>query len=275
MSSSDALVKQDIRHFYDVTSPFWRDLWGVHVHHGYWRNGNEPKNLAQQQLTEELATRAGIRPGARILDVGCGMGGSSIYLASHSQAETVGITLSPVQASLATAAAREAGANSSFLVMDGENAHFSRPFDVVWSIEAVSHFRSPENFFALASRSLKSAGTLALMDWFQAEDLSPHRDHIYIAPIKRAMLVPSMTTLSSYLRFAALHGFEILSAEDISENVAKTWELGLNIVAQPAVWKAALLHGKLFVQFLKSFDLMRRAFANGSFRYAVLIARKL
>ncbi len=274
MSPSDAALKQDIRHFYDVTSPLWRELWGYHVHHGYWRTGKESRQVAQQMLTEELAARAGIRSGARILDVGCGMGGSSIYLARHFRAETLGITLSPVQASLAGAAAAKACVRSAFLVADAETAHFSKPFDVVWSIEAVSHFREPENFFALASRSLKPAGTLALMDWFHAEQLAPAQADALINPIRGAMLVPSMTTLSAYIRFASLHGFEMLSVEDISSRVAKSWDMGKEIIAQPAVWSFALRHGRMFIDFLKAFDLMRKAFAGGSFRYAVLIARK-
>jgi len=102
MITTDEKHKNEVKEFYDVTSPFWRDLWGIHVHHGYWKTGKESKEIAQNQLTEELAERVGIRNGMNILDVGCGMGGSSIWLAKKYNAQTIGITLSPVQVDIAT-----------------------------------------------------------------------------------------------------------------------------------------------------------------------------
>jgi len=267
--------KKNIEHFYDAISPLWKDLWGIHVHHGYWRTGKESKGLAQEQLTEELAMRANIKQGARILDVGCGMGGSSLYLAGKFNAETVGITLSPVQAEIAAQAARKAGVNSTFIVMDAEKAKFAKPFDVVWSIEAVSHLNHPENFFELCGRTLRPGGIIAVMDWFEAEGLSAAQSRKYITPIRRTMLVPSMTTRAEYLRFAARHDFAITFTGNISNRVAKSWDLGMEIVSRPKVWKVAVQQGKLLVDFLKGVEAMRNGFSTKSFEYGILIAQKL
>src|SRR5215472_12399495 len=73
--------KVKVREHYDRMSPYYRSLWGEHIHHGYWIRGDESKEAAQVQLTEHLAEAAGIEAGAKILDVGCGLGASSIYLA--------------------------------------------------------------------------------------------------------------------------------------------------------------------------------------------------
>src|ERR1700691_192140 len=97
--------KEKIREFYDFASPFFYTLWGEHIHHGYWIRGDETKEMAQIQLIEHLAQIAGIRPGDRILDVGCGPGASSIYLAKHYKAEATGITISPIQVGMANTAA--------------------------------------------------------------------------------------------------------------------------------------------------------------------------
>jgi tocopherol O-methyltransferase len=271
---TNSSAKKQIQHFYDAISPLWKEQWGVHVHHGYWRTGRESKELAQEQLTEELAARARIKRGARILDVGCGMGGSSIYLARKCGAETVGITLSPVQAEIAAKAAKRAGINSIFMVMDAEQAEFDEPFDVVWSIEAVSHLNDPENFFRLCDRALKPGGVVALMDWFEAEGLNATQSKKYIAPIRQTMLVPALTTRAEYLRFAARHGFTVTSTEDISSRVVKSWDLGKEIVARPRVWKAALRQGKMLVDFVKGVQAMRKGFSTRSFEYGILIARK-
>jgi len=69
--------KDKIRDHYDRASPCYYSLWGEHVHHGYWIRGNETKEQAQVQLIEHLAEAAELVPGSRILDVGCGFGGSS------------------------------------------------------------------------------------------------------------------------------------------------------------------------------------------------------
>jgi tocopherol O-methyltransferase len=74
--------KQKIIEHYEFVSPYYRALWGEHLHHGYWETGTETKEEAQLALTTLLAQAAQVRPGADILDVGCGFGGSSIYLAT-------------------------------------------------------------------------------------------------------------------------------------------------------------------------------------------------
>lgn len=74
------LLKDQITHHYDELSPYYRDMWGVHIHHGYWKTGLETKEEAQEQLINELISRARIAKSKRILDVGCGLGGTALYL---------------------------------------------------------------------------------------------------------------------------------------------------------------------------------------------------
>src|SRR5277367_3292792 len=94
--------KQKIVAHYDVLSPHYRSLWGEHIHHGYWIRGDESKEVAQLQLTEHLATLADVGQGSSVLDIGCGMGASSLYLARKYNARATGITISPVQVEMAT-----------------------------------------------------------------------------------------------------------------------------------------------------------------------------
>ena len=81
MATTRANDKEKVREHYDRMSPYYHSLWGEHIHHGYWIRGDESKETAQVQLIEHLARAAGIPQGAKILDVGCGFGASSIYLA--------------------------------------------------------------------------------------------------------------------------------------------------------------------------------------------------
>ncbi len=148
-------------------SSHFHELWGEHLHHGYWIRGDETKERAQIQLIEHLARSAKIQPGRRILDVGCGTGASSIYLAKHYKVEATGITISPVQVGLANQAAAKEDVKATFLLMDAEAMEFEKPFDVVWSVESISHYQDIGNFFASAAKLLKPNGTVAVIDWFE------------------------------------------------------------------------------------------------------------
>ena len=96
MISIENVEKRAIQRHYDLITLFYRLLWGSHIHHGLWR-GQESPAVAQRQLTDAAAEMADVRAGDELLDVGCGMGGSSIRLARHYRCRVTGVTLSPVQ----------------------------------------------------------------------------------------------------------------------------------------------------------------------------------
>ena len=105
MISCPHVQKRVIRGHYNLSTPFYRLLWGPHIHHGYWEADESPR-AAQLQLTERLAALAKVATGQNLLDVGCGMGGSSIHLAESRGCHALGITISPLQRHWATLASR-------------------------------------------------------------------------------------------------------------------------------------------------------------------------
>ena len=62
--------KRVIRTHYDLSTLFYRLMWGPHIHHGLWSADESPR-VAQLQLTERMAELAGITGGERVIDVGC------------------------------------------------------------------------------------------------------------------------------------------------------------------------------------------------------------
>ena len=266
--------KERIREFYDLVSSHFHELWGEHLHHGYWIRGNETKERAQIQLIEHLAQMANIRPGRNILDVGCGTGASSIYLAKHYKVEATGITISPVQVSLANQAAAREGVNATFLLMDAEAMKFEKLFDVVWSVESISHYQDIEKFFASAAKLLKPNGTVAMMDWFKKPNLNPAEYKRDILPIEKGMLV-EMGTMQEYETWMRSNSLKIMKSEILNKNCAKTWDLGLDIIKNRSLWKLAATNGAMFVNFLKAFRAMRAGFASGNFVYGLIVAQKI
>lgn len=265
--------KQKIIEHYDVLSPHYRRLWGEHLHHGYWTTGLETKEEAQEALTANLAEAAQIAPGAAVLDVGCGFGGSSIYLATRYKAQVTGITISPVQAAMATQYAERDNLSARFLVMDADNITLGDRFDVVWSIEAISHFGSKSAFFTRAVELLKPGGTLALIDWFKQKDLSPGQYRRYIEPIERGMMV-ELATMDDYREVIQTSGLHVVQANDLSKHCAKTWDVTVELIKTQSLWQIARSLGIDFVRYVRSFYAMKRGFASGAFVFGMIVARK-
>ena len=265
--------KKKISEHYDVVSPYYYKLWGEHLHHGYWIRGDETKEQAQQQLIEHLARLAKIPREAKVLDVGCGYGGSSLYLCRHFGAATTGITISEVQVKMATEAAERERANARFCLMDAEAMTFTEPFDVLWSVESISHYHDRRTFFASAAKLLKPGGVFALTDWFKKSGLSATEAKKYIEPIEKGMFVRLEET-GEYEEFLRANDMEIVCREDLTKHCARTWDISVEIIADPSFWVLAAKYGTDFVRNLKAFQAMRAGFASEAFVYGLLVARK-
>ncbi|HEV3483144.1 MAG TPA: class I SAM-dependent methyltransferase [Candidatus Acidoferrales bacterium] len=263
--------KDRIIEHYDIVSPYYRALWGEHLHHGYWIRGDESKEKAQLQLVEHLAQLANVGPGSDVLDIGCGFGASSLYLAKHYRATATGITISPVQVEMAIQAAAREQLDAKFLLMDAEAMNFQKQFDVLWSVESISHYQNIQGFFASAAKLLKPGGSFAITDWFKKENLTRAETRKFIDPIEKGMFV-ELQTMDDYEQFFISNGLQIMSREVLNENCAKTWDLCLDIIKDKNLWALAAKYGTHFVSYLKGFQAMRAGFASGNLVYGLFVA---
>ena len=263
--------KSKIIEHYDLVSPYYFSLWGEHLHHGFWIRGDESKEIAQLQLVEHLADLAKIQPASEILDIGCGFGASSLFLARKYGVSPTGITISPVQVEIANRAAAAAQAPATFLLMDAEDMRFNKQFDLLWSIESISHYQNIEKFFVSATRFLKPGGTFALTDWFMRQNLSKSEHRKFIAPIEKGMFV-ELQTMDDYARHLTSGGLQIVHREVLTAYCAKTWDLCLDIIKDKSFWTLAAKRGPDFLAYLKAFRAMRAGFASGNFVYGLFTA---
>jgi len=270
--------KQRILDHYNRVSPYYRSLWGEHLHHGYWIRGDESKEAAQLQLVEHLAQAANIQPHLKILDVGCGFGASSIHFARKYRAQAIGINISPLQVEIAKQAAAQAGVHATFLCMDAESldtqTNAFEPFDVLWSIESISHYQDIPRFFASAAKLLRPGGTLALTDWFKRKSLSPREHKKFLYPIEDGMLV-ELHTMHDYENYLSAAGMRLTRSEILNQHTAKTWDFCLDIIKDESLWKLAASNGPAFLRFLRAFQAVRRGFSSGHFVYGLLVAQRL
>jgi len=271
-------LKNKIIQHYDVLSSYYKELWGIHIHHGYWKTGHETKAQAQEQLIKELISRAEIKKGARVLDIGCGIGGTSIYLHKTLGAKVTGITISPKQIEIANKLARENNAKIKLMLLDADRRNleknFDHKFDVVWFVESISHFEKKADVFRSAALLLKTGGKLVVADWFKSNILTKTEERKYIKPIEKAMLVPRLESPSTYMNYISRAGLNVTSFEDASTKVARTWDISAEFLKNPVLWKFAATRGKDFIGFLKGFSAMRMGFKSRTFMFGIIIAQK-
>mmetsp|Transcript_20009 Transcript_20009/g.28342 ORF Transcript_20009/g.28342 Transcript_20009/m.28342 type:complete len:382 (-) Transcript_20009:162-1307(-) len=159
--------------------------WGEHIHLGYYTKeemeaGYKKKNFieAKYDFIDEMMKLGGIDPhldaGAKVLDVGCGVGGTSRYLAKAlgSKAEVTGITLSPNQVKRATELAEQQNVpNAKFTVMNALEMDFpDNSFDIVWACESGEHMPDKEAYINEMMRVLKPGGKYVMATWCQRDD---------------------------------------------------------------------------------------------------------
>lgn len=267
------LKEQIVRH-YDEISSFYKDIWGVHIHHGYWKTGRETKEEAQEQLIRELLARAKVENAGRVLDVGCGMGGSAIFLSRTLGARVTGITISAAQVEIGNELASNCGADVRLLLMDAERLELEGRFDLVWSVEALSHLGNKPDCFRAIARLLDRGGKLVIADWFRSAAATPAQEREFLEPIERSMLVPKLETPAAYRHAIGEAGLEVTLFEDMSAHVSKTWDLAIELVRQPPLWKLAAARGKDFMAFLSGFAAMRAGYRSRMLVYGALVAQK-
>jgi len=160
--------------------------WGEHIHLGWYSDeelakgagtllGCKVKDFIQAKFdfVDEMADWSEADKPAKVLDVGCGIGGTSRHLAKRfGQGTSVtGITLSPNQVKRATELAAEQGVpNAKFQVMNALAMEFEDDtFDLVWACESGEHMPDKKKYVEEMVRVLKPGGKIVIATWCQRE----------------------------------------------------------------------------------------------------------
>lgn len=266
----------EIREHYDRLSVLYRMLWGEHLHHGYWED-NESIARAQIQLMERLAEKATIPRGAKVLDIGCGLGGSAFWLAAQYNCRVTGLTISPVQARMATKKAKAKGLADQlqFLVADANQWQpVPESVDMIWIMESSEHFQDKKGFFQRCASALRPGGGLAVCAWLRRDGPMREDEQNLVATIAKAMLSASLDSLSDYQRWMRESGLVVATAEDITRRIEPTWAHCSRIAERLAVRCFLRFADASTRRFVKAFPLMRQAYANGAMAFGLFVAKK-
>ena len=219
--------RKAISHHYDVGNDFYRLVLGPSMVYScaYWPTGTTSLEAAQEAKLDLVCRKLGLRPGMRLLDVGCGWGSLLLHAAEHYGVEGVGVTLSGEQMQGARQRIAEAGLSDRLEVrLQDYRMVDDGPFDAISSIGMAEHVGT-EQFRRYATKLyglLNPGGRLLNHQIARRPDLSgePYR----ISPFIAAYVFPDgdLSPVGNTVSLLEEAGFEIRDVESLREHYALT-----------------------------------------------------
>jgi len=258
--------------------------WGEHIHLGHYGSPPQSKDflVAKSDFVHEMVRWGGLNKlprGTTVLDVGCGIGGSSRILAADYDFDVTGVTISPQQVRRATELTPP-GVSAKFLVDDAMALSFpDASFDVVWSIEAGPHMPDKAVFAKELMRVLKPGGILVVADWNQRDDRQKPLN-FWEKPVMRQLLDqwshPAFSSIEGFSELLEATGFvegKVITADWTQETLPSWFDTIWQGIVKPQGWMRFGVSGFIkSVREVPTILLMRLAFGTGLCRFGMFRA---
>lgn len=214
----------EIAHYYDSNTGHFLSLGGsgevAAIHRAIYAPGVETRAQAFNYLNACVAQAISpcvIAGEALVLDLGCGVGGTSTWLAQTLPVSVTGITISAAQQALASQRAQQLGLGDRcrFITADFAAMPPLPESDAAFAIESFVHASSADSFFAMAAQQIRHGGRLVLCDDFLSPQ-NPSQASPWIKRFKRGWHLNNLGTADEAVAAAARHGFTLINAEDFS-----------------------------------------------------------
>lgn len=276
-------LRDGIANFYDESSGLWEDMWGEHMHHGYYEAGKQVSNQqAQIDMIENALNWAGVENVTNTVDVGCGIGGSSRHIARRYGSGGRGITLSPVQAERANALTQEAGLADrlSFQVADALDQPFADgEFDLAWSLESGEHMPNKEKFVGELVRVTAPGGRVLIVTWCHrvlkpGETALEPQEQALLDRICEAYYLPAWCSIADYERIMRDNGMQDIKTADWSEAVKPFWGAVIKSALSTAGIAGLFKAGWTTIKGALVMPLMARGLDKGVIKFACITATK-
>lgn len=282
-------LREGIADFYDASSAVWVEIWGEHMHHGYYEPGFRG-NLAQHRraqvdMIERVLEWAGVpaigKAGCPMtaLDVGCGVGGASRHLQRKYGCSTTGITLSPKQCQQArqlTKASGQAGM-CKFEVADALNMPFEDDsFDLVWSLESGEHMPDKQRFTEEMARVCRPGGRLIVVTWVHRDldegERLQRKERLLFNLINKAYYLPEWCSIADYASIAKGLSLEGIRTTDWTEKITPFWGAVIRSALKPKGWWALIRGGWRTFRGALVMPLMKLGYGIGTIKFGLLTA---
>ncbi|MFK7935608.1 MAG: class I SAM-dependent methyltransferase [Saprospiraceae bacterium] len=273
-----ATLNDNIKDFYDRSTDLWLDVWGEHMHHGYYgADGTAKANHQQAQidLLNQLLSWGEVNKANNILDAGCGVGGSARFLAQKFDANVTGVTLSPIQARRAQRYNEKANLVDSVDVRVQDMMTLrneAQRFDLVWSLESAEHIPPKRELLQLFYDLLQPDGKLLMVTWCTrapVEELSASEQQL-LKKIERNYHLPPMIPMASYKAMAQEIGYQNVQTDDWTAAVAPFWQAVIRSALSWSSVKGLLKAGLPTLKGAWTMRYMREGYQRGLLKFALL-----
>jgi len=218
-------VRKLISYFEDAKRDYrlwWMTSTALAMHFGFYDEETSTHAEALVNMNRVLATRAELRSNDRVLDAGCGVGGSAIWLARELGVRVVGINVVPgdIDQGRRYARRRNVADRVTFQLQDMTRTSFpDESFDVVWAIESICHVPDKREFLAEARRLLKPGGRLVVADGFRRRQSFDLADEQLLHGWLSGWAVPDLVTPEEFIGAAQLNRFAHVQFKDVTAHV--------------------------------------------------------
>lgn len=224
---SSYMANSNVADYYNQTQQHYDRWWSLKkdmaLHYGLWFPGTRTFSESLSNTNKFLADLAEINSNMRILDAGCGVGGSAVYLAKNRNCQVDGITLSEKQVLRGNENILKAGVSNlvEILSMDYTSTSFEdNTFDVVWACESLSSCGDKGDFAKEAARILKPGGRLVLSDFFRNQHVS--KDEPLINEWCQSWAMAPLSTVTELMSTLEENGFTAIRVEELSAEISPT-----------------------------------------------------
>ncbi len=274
-----------IQDYYDRTRfdyhVAWMNRQNLSLHFGYYDEHASRHADALPNMNRAMADAADIQPGERVLDAGCGMGGSCFWLAENRCVEVVGIT--PVASQLADCQGflekRNLAGKVEFVLADYRKTPFpDASFDVVWACESQCHCPEKADFYREMHRVLRPGGRLVVADYIRTARPLPPESEALISGWLNPQAIADIDTREEHLAKASAAGFGQFEIRDITPNVRVSLR-NLHEICSNWLWWGRFLRATRLISQIRLDNVrasMRQyeAVQRGAWFYALLIGVK-
>jgi cyclopropane-fatty-acyl-phospholipid synthase len=159
-------AQQNVAHHYDLGNAFYKLFLDTEMFYScaYFRDEQETLEQAQRNKCRLIAAKLNLKPGQRVLDIGCGWGGLARYLAQIAEVQVTGVTLSKEQHALAVDSMKVAGLDSRVSIQLKDYRELTGKFDRIVSVGMFEHVGVGHygEFFAKVNDLMTDDGVMLL-----------------------------------------------------------------------------------------------------------------